>query len=584
MTDKRHKHHGALPVEHGEIEDVQPEASAVPVIPKGLGIWQLTASFHFPSAMPSVLCSDRLPRNKRSALKHSIQQRRDGHSKAQEAIFDRLAEAEGRLRVTFASGQLFDLLPIYNEPTSAEQISPTLRRQSLTLLSTDPFTWLSPQTSASFSFRNLGATAFFNDLLLWSHHIGETEIPKALGTALFNVAAILADRRSHMLAQGLAQRTYSVFLPAETIHEVTYPTRSYILVPVLSFIRLSNKSYFRRTFSLSLVMIPVSRDDNKPRGFDSDETAALQSGWTLIPRSGVASYSFPAGELSTFLAQQSTTLARSEQSTITLRELVQDILYTVVSNAVDPKPEKRNEALSDHIRDLVLRAVQTSICAGCCSMMPDVSVSELQSWQASPVEETDIDRKLNKVIMGLVDPEPTRLWALSEPSAFRLRHGRGAEPLIPTFYFSFGLQRLLFTPCAPDLESQSSSTLWVVGWHLLLMTGVSALLEMLNTFHHEMENRPTAVSAQEFLKEFMTDLEEYFDFELLPVYRLDFDALKRVEGIDNDFERLRERVNALGQDRIIEEGRTTNQRLLLIAVASLLVSIALLALAFKPDC
>ena len=584
MTDKRDKKpHNFLPGEHGRIDAVHPESPAAPAIPNGFGIWQLTASFRFPSAMPSVLCSDRLPRSTRSALTSSIQQRRHDYSKDQKAIFDQLAEAEGRLRLTFAFNQPFTLLPIYNKPTSAEELSPTLRRQTITLLSAEPFTWISPRTSTSFSFCSLGSTEFFNDFLLQPNPTTESRLPNALSTALFDVAAIVADRRSHMMAQGLAQRTYNVFLPPATIHEVAVPSRTYIVIPVLSFIRLSSKSCFRRTFSLSLVIIPVSKHTNAPRSLDQGESAALQSGWTLIPESGIASYSVTAGGLSTFLARRSAALSPSSQSILTLRELLQDVLVTVADNVVNPNRQKRDDALFNRLSDLVVRAVQASICGGCCSVISDVSASELRRWQANPAGETAIDNKLNQAIIGLIDPEPTRQWATAEPSAFRLHHGRGAEPLIPTFYFSFGVQRLVFTPSAPDLESRDASILWVIGWHLLLMTGISALLEMLGTFHNEMEHRPTAVSAQAFLKEFLVDLEEYFDFDLLSVYRLEFDALKKVEGIDSDFDRLRERVTALGQERIIEESRKINQRLLWIAIASFLVSVALLILTFSDS-
>src|SRR6266568_31122 len=326
--------HNAVPKELGGIDAVRPNSPAAPTIPNRFGIWQLTASFHFPSAMISVLCSDRLPRNMRSDLKRLVRKRSRGYSKDQAAVFDRLAEAEGRLRLAFALGQPFSLLPIYNQPASAEQISPTLRRQSISLVAAEPFNWLSPQMSTSFSFRSLGATAFFNEFSLRPNDVCESELSHALDTALFDVAAIIADRRSHMLAQGLAERTYTIFLPAEIINDVAAPSRNYILIPVLSFIRLSNKGCFRRTFSLSLVLIPVSRGENASRCLDPDELAALQTGWTLIPRPGIASYCVPAGGLSSFIARLSTPLNRPSESIITLRELIEDILFAAANNAV----------------------------------------------------------------------------------------------------------------------------------------------------------------------------------------------------------------------------------------------------------
>jgi len=492
-----------------------------------------------------------------------------------------LVEAEARLVATFAVDHHFTFLPLSSQATSTEQVSPSNQRQSMTLLRARPFNWLQPILT-SFTSRNIGPRVFPNDFLLRVNQIGEAIESNPLNVALINVAAILADRRSHMLAQGLGQRTYNVFLPPAIIMEIAAPRHTYILVPSLSFIRLPNRNYFRRTFSLSVVIIPVSENEHWPRSFDSDELAALQSGWTLIPKRGIASYSLREGDLSGFMSMSGHSPSHRGQGPVALRELVQDLLFSVAHNSIVTRPDKGKEAVSSQICDLAVRAVQASLCGGCCWMMPDVAISELRNWQASPAVESDIERKLNEAIVRLMGPEQTHQWAMAQASAFRLRHGRGAESLIPTFYFSFGLQRLLFTPCGADLESCDDSILWVVGWHLLLMTGISALLEMLSTFHHEMERRPTAVSAQAFLKEFILDLEEYFDFELLPAYRLDFDALKNIEGIDGDFERLQERVSALSQDLIIEAGRKINLRLLWIAVGTLMVSIALLMKEFAP--
>src|SRR6185437_15246696 len=208
---------------------------------------------------------------------------------------------------------------------------------------------------------------------------------------------------------------------------------------------------------------------------------------------------------------------------------------------------------SDLLRDSVVRAIQTSICGGCCYTTAELSVVELRSWQRNPEAENAVGEKVDRMLKRMMTPFDLAEWTVGNPLDLRLRHGRGAEAPVPTFYLSFGLQRLLLTVCAEDLESKDSSVLWAATWHVLLMAGISALLEMLGTFHHEIEHRSSASSAQAFLREFIVDLEEYFDFELLPAYRLDFDALKRVEGIDDDFKRLQERIAVLSQDRIIEE-------------------------------
>jgi len=566
----------------GELPSASLDCPADPKVQSGFGIWQLTAAFNLPASTQSVLSSDDLPRRTRAKIAHQSRMSPENNTRHDDPLFRRLTEAEGRLRTAFAADGEVTFKPIHNDPLSVERISPTFSRQNVSLLTDAPFNWLSALTRTAFTFRNLGDAAFFNDFLMQPSSPLRDEYTSSLDTALFNVAAMLADRRSHMLAQGLAERTYNLFLPAAMMYEKENQARYYILIPVLSCIRLSNSSCFRRTLSLSLVIIPVSKEGSTPRCLDVNEPKSLQSGWTLIPEPDVATYVILPGDLRTVMATYSSAWNKKGERASCLRELVQDLLFAIVERSLIVDNTKDVESLRDRMRDLVVRAVQASVCGGYCSVMPNITVSELRQWQGDPFGKESIGRKLNHEFSRLLGQLTMHEWAIAEPQSFRLEHGRGAEPAIPTFYFSFGPRRLAFTPSAADLESQYTSILWTAGWHILLMTGISALLEMLGAFHHEMERRSTATGAQEFLKEFLVDIEEYFDFDLLPVYRLDFDALKKVECIDDDFERLRERVTALGQERIIEEGRRTNLLLLWIGAASLFVSAAVLVLTFKP--
>src|SRR5579863_228411 len=370
-------------------------------IPNEFGIWQLTASFRFPSEMESVLCSDDLPMTVRSKIKSRNKAVSAGAS-ADEGLLNRLTEAEARLRATFGP-ECFSLLTLGSRANSVEQLSPGHRRESMNLVSEVPFDWLRPILT-SFSSRNIGARVFSNDYVLCANESKDGKAPNVLETAVLDIGAILADRRSHMLAQGLGFRTYVVSLPPAFLTETAVSSHIYVALPVLSFIRLPSKSYFRRTFCLSLVMVPVCEDKYGPRTLDSNELVALQLGWTLIRERGVGSYSLRDGDLSAFLSsvKDFACSPQSAQKTLTLRELIQDLLFTVARNAAIVKVSGRNEDLSSQLRDLAVRAVQVSLCGGWCSMMPDVDVCGLRRWQSNPVSEKAIEEKLNRAIARLL--------------------------------------------------------------------------------------------------------------------------------------------------------------------------------------
>jgi hypothetical protein len=72
---------------------------------------------------------------------------------------------------------------------------------------------------------------------------------------------------------------------------------------------------------------------------------------------------------------------------------------------------------------------------------------------------------------------------------------------------------------------------------------------------------------------FVGDIEEYFDFDLMPDYKSHFESLKESLDINKDFDRLRQKLEFLEQQQIVERPETTTSLILFLTVGGLLIGV-----------
>jgi hypothetical protein len=161
-----------------------------------------------------------------------------------------------------------------------------------------------------------------------------------------------------------------------------------------------------------------------------------------------------------------------------------------------------------------------------------------------------------------------------KPEDLRVCYGLGLEEPQPAFYLPW--ERVVLEIFGNDVAPPDSSHLWVCAWQHMLTTGLSALSEMLATFHREIERQPDPESSRERVKEFVVDCAEYFDLDFTLYYKGMFRALRDRVGLGGEYEKLLEKVKLLNEEKGVEDQAHLNLNIQWLTMAAVFSAVAVL--------
>jgi len=378
------------------------------------------------------------------------------------------------------------------------------------------------------------------------------------------LAQILALSRSMLFSPSLSLHTFTVLLPPGIFTEQIEggAKAHYLLFPVAHFLRLPHAPHLRRTVSLSVLLVPVD-EDCRLREWSIRKTKQaldlariVNSGWD-VPAEGPdgARYTLE-GPLASFIGVTS----KNTGELRSLREWLESVLFGVIAPACDTRLRKAR------LRDAVFRAVKVSRYSGFVGTLADLKDDKLVRWAASP--EPNTESAVRDWLERLLGEDFIKYHRFDPPSRRLLQAPEYGYPTLID-----APSRLSICPFAPnseDPEGEYSKFISRLAAGVFGSIGLSALQEMLSVYHHQLEGKLGSTAAKGFMDSFIGDVEEYFDFDLMPDYKLHFESLRRAVGIDRDFEVLRQKLEFLEQQKIIEKTEHTNLVLIVLAMVALL--------------
>lgn len=442
--------------------------------------------------------------------------------------------------------------------------------------------------------------------------------------AQFNLAAILAYRRSQLLARTMAQRVYHVFLPWGWLFDVTdkqdnaaaNATLGYLVFPSLTLTRRPDTAHFRRTFSLTLTLAPVTvtcpahndkRIDDKekaqevnyvePRGLPGPDgqgrnvpeahrlLRSLHSPEIFLHRDGQPGEYRLEGPLEKYvedlgkrLGEKMKDFDKNRLRTFWLRGLARILLSGVALNC-----DEYSELDADQLHELtgiVHQAVSVSAFAGHVRAL-NVSSKEVRDWVRTP----DRHSRAYTAICNFLENDlkswirNRRLDVHEDPSTFRLSYKMGLDEPTPLLYIPW--EKLVLEVFGNDVRPDESSHLWVAGWQHMLTTGVSALSETVGSFHREIDRQRDVASSWDLAREYVVDCEEYLDLDLHPYFKPKFRELKEMVGLQKEYERLRDKVKLLTEATRTQEQSRLSSTVVWLTMVAVFLGVATLVGPFK---
>jgi hypothetical protein len=442
---------------------------------------------------------------------------------------------------------------------------------------------------------------------------GETD-PVAVSWLL---CQLLAHRRSRLFGLSLARRVFNVLLPHALLRpspgdrhdrgDGRCPFGSWIVQPALSLFRANEDDEFRRIFSLTLFMIPVTVKDS-PTGTgegglsrpDCDDSAGrgphnvqlvssravskaeiyetVQAGWSLTTARppGTRPLFTVSGPLCDYLSRLDPSMAtwkgfetvtesagaanRVTWSGLTLRKTAEAIFFEAALRMVEGPSDKADRRAIEQVGGQVLTALSASR-VSCV-----VAVDKHFDKQGLLGEDGDSGlpgslEALMAEIAGLIRLRPRKRYRLDRFFFDDTTHAIGVLPANSC---------VVLTSDANSQLGRQESGLLQAGWIAYMAIGAAMATGMVRSIYDDIEKvddtKPKEVAEIE--REVVVDLHEIYDLDITwEQYRHRYYLLRDRLGITRDYKSLQVKLEALSRESSTRFEGTAQRRLIFLTAA-----------------
>jgi hypothetical protein len=384
----------------------------------------------------------------------------------------------------------------------------------------------------------------------------------------YDLLLLLGIRRSVIFAPQMATRIFSVCLPVGRLaprkadaqdNERTTAFQSevsdYLVLPVITFDAKLGGTHLRKTFSITLVLVPVTKDFDKSRMVSAHELHHVYY---------ETEFELQDSSLKDFLQRNVQTNTKWIGTATRLLDLIWKKVYALV------QPRDLQEQWHE-----VYNQLSTSGRAVGCILPPWLDEAVIEGFYRNNLPDNvwaglraiadpahhlaDESRRAFPNIVELQSMLVIDKGKINSDSLcfYNKQVGKFVE-LIPSKYESF----------------PSGSIKWAFAWCLYMSIGVSILDATIHSFYSEIASRQDAKTLVRIENDLVEDMDEFYDLEIrYLLFKEIYEALRSLAGVDQDFRMLKEKLNALKTNLLMLEQRRVNSYILALAVVTAIVGI-----------
>jgi hypothetical protein len=378
----------------------------------------------------------------------------------------------------------------------------------------------------------------------------------------YDIGLLLAIRRRHIFSRDFGTRLYNVVLPSCRAHfddKVAVGSeelpREILVTPVITFSRKAISSSFRRTFSVSLVVLSVSGDERR-----SLSGAALKN---LFNKKFV----IEAGNLSKLLKLE------AEQLEVNLHELRKSVLRFVVESISEEEPEWGFLWAQSHNQELgVLKTGLATV-----QELKDFQLGESDGSFRQVLRETvELDRYFADE-PRLPQPDTVRFEKLNVNDEEHL----DSESLIfynPQFNYFIGISGI-------DRQMFPFTSLkWLFLWSLYMLIGLSAVEGMMYSFYREIEEGSGLWPLVDVENDLIVDMDELYDLDIKSsIYKTQYEKIKKIAGIEDDYNKLKDKLSAQKANENLIQQNKLNVMLIILSLTVIFATLYPISLQRFPQ-
>jgi len=397
-----------------------------------------------------------------------------------------------------------------------------------------------------------------------------TQIPREYINTWYDIMLLFGIRREQLFEKDLSERIYNIGLPI-TVVQISDTTKSdgikssesiFLLCPIITLNRKPNKIQFRKTISVSLVLVPIM-GKNKETKISGQEVFDVL--WDI------------GDPMKLKIAEKSPLLQflgfTNENKEFTKTELIKEIMKTILSIITENgySKDEENDNISKQI-SISLQRVVTYFKEN----SEDERVHVFEDSKLEPTAEKNLRMMVHPYHYFIDRREGNEAFQ----SIFKLKD------LIVNDKFRFDSSHLLFyNPRDSYLsgvhykkyeEFPKLSMKWYFFFDLYMVMEISLIKVMLHSFYKETEEHEDLQHVLDIEKELVTDLDEFYDLDLkFNSYKDSYEKIKEISGINESYNAVKNKLNDLKNYFSLTQQRRINFAIIILTVFTVASSLLL---------
>jgi hypothetical protein len=388
----------------------------------------------------------------------------------------------------------------------------------------------------------------------------------------YDLLLLLGIRRSVIFAPQMATRIFNVCLPVGRLaprkadvqdNERTTAYQSevsdYLVLPVVTLDAKLGGTHVRKTFSITLVLVPVTKDFDRARMVSAHELHHVYY---------ETEFELQDSSLKEFLQPDVQTNSKWVGSAIRLLDLIWKNVYDTLVQAKD-LPEQREQWQE------VYNQLSTSGRAVGCILVPWLDEAVIEGFYRNnlPLNARAGLKRIADPTHHLPDESRHAFPDIIELQSM-LVIDKGKINSDSLSFYNKQVARFVELICSKYESFPSGSIKWAFAWCLYMSIGISILDATIHSFYGEIASKQDAKTLVKIENDLVEDMDEFYDLEIrYLLFKEIYEALRSLAGTDQDFRMLKEKLNALKTNLLMLEQRRVNSYILALAVATAIVGI-----------
>jgi hypothetical protein len=426
--------------------------------------------------------------------------------------------------------------------------------------------------------------AIANDLLIERVDCNESDEANEMSRVLFQ---LWAHWRSRLFGVPLANRFFNVFLPhailtldaqtspedAGSVARGPAPEGSFFVQPFVSLVREPDRSHCRRTFTFTVLLIPIEPLAGNQIGQRTmslrEIEASVRGTWGLAAnRVGANRRRFSLeGPLRGYCENMQHCLPGGA---LTTREWVEAAIYCTTRMRRDRlKPWWHVRSVPDdaELGDKVLSAIASSRMSAITVVDPELSSEQVRQWHETAnagEQPAGVNTATAATVEGHISPYPA-----SMPKLVRAVAGRVYLASVPAYrvdspFLDMDSYAEVTVPAARTLITTTTTTpklqhgldgsgltQSVAAGYMTL--GAATAQALIRSSYHEIEAHSDPKQFGEISKEFTRDFHEIYDLDIAwESYKRTYRAILEQFDIIRDYDALRRKLEMLFDSTVAE--------------------------------